>query len=85
MRKFVVFCRPFWQEKTRRNAQKSAKADTPFCTDACNTPVYYTPVSVHPTGASTPPSPEIPKKSQKGVPGPPGPECQKGVEKVPEH
>ena len=21
----------------------------PFCTDACNTPVYYTPVSVHPT------------------------------------
>ena len=35
------------------------------------------------TGVSTPPSPEIPKKSQKGVPGPPGPECQKSVEKVP--
>ena len=37
------------------------------------------------TGVSTPPNPEIPKKSQKGVPGPPGPECQKSVEKVPEH
>ena len=37
------------------------------------------------TGVSTPPSPEIPKKSQKGVSGPPGPECQKSVEKVPEH
>ena len=36
------------------------------------------------TGVSTPPSPEIPKKSQKGVPGPPGPECQKSVEKVPD-
>ena len=35
------------------------------------------------TGVSTPPSPEIPKKSRKGVPGPPGPECQKSVEKVP--
>ena len=35
------------------------------------------------TGASTPPNPEIPKKSQKGVPGPPRPECQKSVEKVP--
>ena len=35
------------------------------------------------TGVSTPPSPEIPKKSQKGVPGPPGPECQKSVEKIP--
>ena len=23
--------------------------NAPFCTDACNTPVYYTPVSVHPT------------------------------------
>ena len=29
------------------------------------------------TGVSTPPSPEIPKKSQKGLPGPPRPECQK--------
>ena len=37
------------------------------------------------TGVSTPPSPETPRKSQKGVPGPPGSECQKSVEKVPEH
>ena len=37
------------------------------------------------TGVSAPPSPEIPKKSQKGLPGPPRPECQKSVEKVPEH
>ena len=29
------------------------------------------------TGVSTAPSPEIPKKSQKGLPGPTGPECQK--------
>ena len=36
------------------------------------------------TGVSTPPGPEIPKTSQKGLPGPPGPECQKSVEKVPE-
>ena len=35
------------------------------------------------TGVSTPPSPEIPKKSQNGLPGPPRPECQKSVEKVP--
>ena len=34
------------------------------------------------TGVSTPPSPEIPKKSQKGLPGPPRSECQKSVEKV---
>ena len=37
------------------------------------------------TGVSTPASPKIPKKSQKGLPGPPRPECQKSVEKVPEH
>ena len=52
MRKFVLFCRPFWHEKTHRNAQKAQKhaemcKNAPFCTDACNTPVYYTPVSVH--------------------------------------
>ena len=35
------------------------------------------------TGVSTPPSPEIPKKSQKGLPGPPGPECQKVSKKSP--
>ena len=33
------------------------------------------------TGVSTPPSPEIPKKSRKGVPAPPGLECQKSVER----
>ena len=35
------------------------------------------------TGVSTPPSAEIPQKSQKGLPGPPRPECQKSVEKSP--
>ena len=29
------------------NAQKMHK-NAPFCTDTCNTPVYYTPVSAHP-------------------------------------
>ena len=33
------------------------------------------------TGISTPPSPEISRKSRKGRPAPPGPECQKSVEK----
>ena len=33
------------------------------------------------TGVSTSPSPETPKKSQKGLPGPPGLERQKSVEK----
>ena len=35
------------------------------------------------SGVSTPPSPEIAKKSRKGVPGPPGPECQKVSKKSP--
>ena len=48
MRKFALFCRPFWQEKraeTHRKAQNSAKMQktAQTCTDACNTPV-----SVHP-------------------------------------
>ena len=39
----------FGRKKTHRNAQKSKNAqNAPFCTDACNTPVCYTPVSVHP-------------------------------------
>ena len=32
-------------------------------------------------GVSTPPSPEIPKKSQKALRGPPLKKCQKGVKK----
>ena len=28
--------------------------NAPFCTDACNTPVYYTPVRVHPTNPKDP-------------------------------
>ena len=35
------------------------------------------------TGVSTPPSPEIPQKSQKGVPAFPGPECQKVLKMSP--
>ena len=35
------------------------------------------------TGVSTPPSPEIPKKSQKGVPGPPRPGVSKECRKSP--
>ena len=52
-RNLTLFCRPFWEEKKHRNAQKGAQKRTkmhknaPFCTDACNTPVYKTPVSVH--------------------------------------
>ena len=36
--------------ETHKKAQKRAKMhkNTLLCTDACNTPVYYTPVSVHP-------------------------------------
>ena len=65
MRKFALFCRPFWQEKTHRNGQKNAKTrkmhkNAPFSTDACNTPVYYTPVSVHPKNEL---SSELPTKA----------------------
>ena len=36
--------------ETHRKVLKRAQMhkNVPFCTDACNTPVYYTPVSVHP-------------------------------------
>ena len=36
--------------ETHKKTQKRAKMhkNAPLCTDACNTPVYYTPVSVHP-------------------------------------
>ena len=42
------------KKRTETHKKKSAKTrkmhkNAPFCTDACNTPVYYTPVSVHPT------------------------------------
>ena len=48
-----AFLRPILAGQTHRNAQKNAETrkmhkNTPFCTDACNTPVHYTPVSVHP-------------------------------------
>ena len=46
-----VFSSPFRQEKTQ-NAQKCAKTckndKRTFCTDACNTLVRHTPVSVRP-------------------------------------
>ena len=39
-------------QKCKKSAKQRAKMykNAPFCTDACNTPVYYTPVnvSVHP-------------------------------------
>ena len=44
------FLQAILQEKcaeTHRETQKECRA--PFCTEACSTPVYYTPVSVHPT------------------------------------
>ena len=64
MRKFALFCRPFWHEKTHKNAQKRAKLrkNAPFCTDACNIPVYYTPISVHPKLTKP-----LPQSSSKGI------------------
>ena len=51
------FAAHFGRKKTRRNAQKKRKnlqkctkmhKNVPFCTDTCNTPAYYTPVSAPP-------------------------------------
>ena len=53
MCKSALFCRPFWQKKnteTHKKTHKKMHKNTPFCTDACNIPVHYTPVSVHPIG-----------------------------------
>ena len=46
MRKFALFCRPFWEEKTHKNTQKCTNTRH-FAQTHATTPVYYTPVSVH--------------------------------------
>ena len=49
MCKFGLFRRPYWQEKTHRNAHEKAHKraklhkNAPFCTDVCNTPLFIIP------------------------------------------
>ena len=67
------------ERKDRENIKNRQKVGGPL--NVCSEPTHLLPVVLRLqspyTGESTPPSSEIPKKSEKGLPRPPGQECRK--------